>query len=142
MPELLAIAEYITKTLAICVVCGNPANRTYRKKRRGGRVLVGGADLYEARCRRCFELGRRVEAPLPHDATPAEVTARAPRARARREPSATAPRARRTREMRERQAVVTASPSTGGNHVAPKDRPRRRGRRRRGRAARGVRAQG
>ncbi len=63
MPQLLAIAEYITKTLAICVVCGNPANRTYRKVRRGGLVVVGGADLYEARCRRCFELGRRVSAP-------------------------------------------------------------------------------
>jgi len=63
MPQLLAIAEYITKTLAICVVCGNPANRSYRKKRRTARVLVGGADLYEARCRRCYELGRRAVAP-------------------------------------------------------------------------------
>jgi thymidine kinase len=63
MPQLLAIAEYITKTLAICMVCGNPANRTYRKKRLASRVVVGGADLYEARCRRCFELGRRVQAP-------------------------------------------------------------------------------
>jgi thymidine kinase len=63
MPELLAIAEYITKTLAICVVCGEPANRTYRKVSRGGRVVVGGADLYEARCRRCYELGRRVRPP-------------------------------------------------------------------------------
>src|SRR5204862_1029156 len=63
MPQLLAVAEYITKTLAICVVCGNPANRTYRKKRRSGRVLVGGADLYEARCRRCYELGRRAVPP-------------------------------------------------------------------------------
>jgi thymidine kinase len=63
MPQLLAIAEYITKTLAICVVCGAPANRTYRKKRRAGRVVVGGADLYEARCRRCYELGPRVAAP-------------------------------------------------------------------------------
>ena len=59
MPELLAIAEYITKTLAICMVCGAPANRTYRKLKRGGRVVVGGMDLYEARCRRCFDLGRR-----------------------------------------------------------------------------------
>jgi thymidine kinase len=65
MPQLLAIAEYITKTLAICMVCGAPANRTYRKKRRTGRVVVGGADLYEARCRRCYELGRRVHAPSP-----------------------------------------------------------------------------
>ncbi len=63
MPQLLAIAEYITKTLAICVVCGNPANRTYRKKKRAGRVVVGGADLYEARCRRCYELGRRAVPP-------------------------------------------------------------------------------
>ena len=63
MPQLLAVAEYITKTLAICVVCGSPANRTYRKVKRGGRVVVGGADLYEARCRRCYELGRRVAAP-------------------------------------------------------------------------------
>jgi thymidine kinase len=63
MPQLLAIAEYITKTLAICMVCGAPANRTYRKKKRAGLVLVGGADLYEARCRRCYELGSRVSAP-------------------------------------------------------------------------------
>ena len=63
MPQLLAIAEYITKTLAICVVCGAPANRTYRKVKRAGRVVVGGADLYEARCRRCFELGPRARPP-------------------------------------------------------------------------------
>ncbi len=63
MPQLLAIAEYITKTLAICVVCGAPANRTYRKVRRAGRVVVGGSDLYEARCRRCFELGPRARPP-------------------------------------------------------------------------------
>ena len=59
MPQLLAVAEYITKTLAICVVCGAPANRTYRKVPRGGRVVVGGAEIYEARCRRCYDLGRR-----------------------------------------------------------------------------------
>jgi thymidine kinase len=63
MPQLLAIAEYITKTLAICVVCGAPANRTYRKVRRPGRVVVGGADLYEARCRHCFDLGPRARPP-------------------------------------------------------------------------------
>ncbi|MCE9627309.1 MAG: thymidine kinase [Candidatus Eisenbacteria bacterium] len=59
MPQLLAIAEYITKTLAICVVCGAPANRTYRKVQKAGRVVVGGSEIYEARCRRCFDLGRR-----------------------------------------------------------------------------------
>lgn len=58
MPELLAVAEYITKTLAICVVCGAPANRTYRKaKDVDERVVVGGSELYEARCRRCFRSG-------------------------------------------------------------------------------------
>jgi len=57
MPQLLAIAEYITKTLAICVVCGAPANRTYRRRKEiGERVVVGGTELYEARCRRCFQL--------------------------------------------------------------------------------------
>jgi thymidine kinase len=71
MPELLAVAEYITKTLAICMVCGAPANRTYRKKNRGGRVVVGGTDLYEARCRRCFQLGRRARRPARAVAEPA-----------------------------------------------------------------------
>ena len=58
MPEILAIAEYITKTLAICVVCGAPANRTYRKDSQvGERVVVGGSELYEARCRQCYRSG-------------------------------------------------------------------------------------
>jgi thymidine kinase len=55
MPQLLAVAEYITKTLAICVVCGNPADRTQRKTSQSDRVLVGAKDIYEARCRHCFE---------------------------------------------------------------------------------------
>ncbi len=53
MPQILAIAEYITKTLAICVVCGNPADKTQRKIVSKERVLVGAADSYEARCRKC-----------------------------------------------------------------------------------------
>ncbi len=53
MPQLLAIAEYITKTLAICVVCGNPADKTQRKTSSPERVIVGAADIYEARCRKC-----------------------------------------------------------------------------------------
>jgi thymidine kinase len=92
MPELLAVAEYITKTLAICMVCGAPANRTYRKVERPGRVVVGGADLYEARCRRCYDLGRKAR---PAAATSTGGThasanrarrsrARTPRSRARR----------------------------------------------------------
>ena len=55
MPQLLAIAEYITKTLAICVVCGNPANHTQRLVASTDRVLVGASGVYEARCRRCFD---------------------------------------------------------------------------------------
>jgi thymidine kinase len=55
MPQLLAIAEYITKTLAICVVCGDPANHTQRLVVSSDRVLVGATGLYEARCRHCFD---------------------------------------------------------------------------------------
>jgi len=55
MPQLLAIAEYITKTLAICMVCGNPANHTQRLVASKDRVLVGASGLYEARCRVCFD---------------------------------------------------------------------------------------
>lgn len=54
IPQLLAVAEYITKTLAICMVCGNPADRTQRTSLESERVLVGAKDSYEARCRRCF----------------------------------------------------------------------------------------
>ena len=55
MPQLLSIAEYITKTLAICMRCGAPANRTQRTVNNAERVLVGATDSYEARCRLCFE---------------------------------------------------------------------------------------
>ena len=55
IPELLAISEYITKTLAICMVCGNPANRTQRTTEDEERVIVGGTKIYEARCRNCYE---------------------------------------------------------------------------------------
>ena len=55
MPQLLAIAEYITKTLAICMVCGNPANHTQRLVASSDRVLLGAGGMYEARCRHCFD---------------------------------------------------------------------------------------
>jgi len=55
MPQLLAIAEYITKTLAICVVCGGPANHTQRLVASKDRVLLGAQGMYEARCRHCFD---------------------------------------------------------------------------------------
>ncbi|MDE2492039.1 MAG: thymidine kinase [Elusimicrobia bacterium] len=52
--RLMGVAEFVTKNLAICTLCGNPANRSQRLS--GGRkvVEVGAADKYEARCRRCF----------------------------------------------------------------------------------------
>jgi thymidine kinase len=54
MPELLAIAEFITKNMAICVRCGNPANRSQRITASAEQVLVGATDSYEARCRHCW----------------------------------------------------------------------------------------
>jgi thymidine kinase len=57
IPNLLAVAEYITKTHAICNVCGNPANYTFRKTKDKDTVVVGKSDIYEARCRNCFISG-------------------------------------------------------------------------------------
>lgn len=54
MPQLLCIAEFITKTHAICVRCGNTANYSQRTQGSENRVEVGAADKYEARCRKCF----------------------------------------------------------------------------------------
>jgi thymidine kinase len=54
MPELLAVADYITKLHAICVVCGNIASFSYRKIQDGDQVVLGERDLYEPRCRICF----------------------------------------------------------------------------------------
>ncbi|MCX6214503.1 thymidine kinase [Spirosoma sp.] len=57
MPQLLSIAEYVTKVHAICVVCGDIAQYSYRLVPSKERVLLGETDSYEARCRRCFNLG-------------------------------------------------------------------------------------
>jgi thymidine kinase len=54
IPQLLAVSEFITKNLAICMVCGNPADRSQRVVNRDARFLVGESDAYEARCRRCW----------------------------------------------------------------------------------------
>jgi len=65
MPQLLAIAEYITKTHAICMKCGQPANYTQRTFESEERVAVGGAGMYEARCRACFV--PHADAPTVHE---------------------------------------------------------------------------
>ena len=64
MPQLLAVAEYITKTHAICVKCGQPANYSQRTFESKERVAVGAGSMYEARCRRCF---------VPHADKPTEI---------------------------------------------------------------------
>ncbi len=55
LPELLAVADEITKTLAICMQCGNPAKHTQRLVASEDLIVVGADGMYEARCRRCFE---------------------------------------------------------------------------------------
>lgn len=55
MPHLLAKADYITKLHAICVKCGNIANYSYRKTAQEGQVVLGEKDVYEPRCRACYE---------------------------------------------------------------------------------------
>ncbi len=55
MPELMAIAEDVTKVHAVCTVCGAEASRSQRLISDSGTVLVGGSESYEARCRGCFE---------------------------------------------------------------------------------------
>jgi thymidine kinase len=55
MPRMLAVAEEITKLLAICMQCGNPAVHTQRLVASEDLIVVGAAGMYEARCRRCFE---------------------------------------------------------------------------------------
>ncbi|MEP6846610.1 MAG: thymidine kinase [Panacibacter sp.] len=54
MPQLLAIADYITKLHAICVKCGNIASFSYRKTNENGQLILGEKDSYEPRCRKCY----------------------------------------------------------------------------------------
>jgi thymidine kinase len=54
MAALMAVAEFVTKNLAICMVCGNPAHFSQRLTESSRRIEVGAGDKYEARCRKCF----------------------------------------------------------------------------------------
>jgi len=64
MPQLLSVAEFITKTHAICVKCGSTANYSQRTVESEARVEVGASDKYEARCRKCF---------VPHSDAPTPI---------------------------------------------------------------------
>jgi thymidine kinase len=61
MPQLMAVAEYVTKVHAICQKCGDIANYSYRKIAEQKTVVLGEQDAYEARCRGCFILGEKAE---------------------------------------------------------------------------------
>lgn len=60
MPQLLAIADYITKLHAICVKCGNIAAISYRKVSKDAQVLLGEKETYEPRCRKCYYEGENI----------------------------------------------------------------------------------
>lgn len=54
MPDIIAIAEYVTKVHAICVECGNLANYSFRKAKDKNVVLLGEGDIYKPLCRNCY----------------------------------------------------------------------------------------
>jgi thymidine kinase len=57
MPEILSIAEYVTKVHAICPHCGSLATHSYRLTQDESTVLLGEKDKYEPRCRICYSMG-------------------------------------------------------------------------------------
>lgn len=54
MPQLMAIAEYVSKVHAICVHCGNLAHHSHRLADNDRLVVLGEKDIYEPLCRHCF----------------------------------------------------------------------------------------
>jgi len=58
MPFIMAKADYVTKLHAICVKCGNIANYSYRKIPNEDQVMLGATDVYEPRCRVCYNEGK------------------------------------------------------------------------------------
>ncbi len=73
MPNLLAVAEYITKVHAICQHCGNLATHSYRVSDEGGTVVLGEKDRYEARCRTCYHMGNILNLKVVEDKKEEEV---------------------------------------------------------------------
>ena len=58
MPELLSIAEYVTKVHAICMSCGNLAQFSHRKIKSAEQVLIGAVEEYKPLCRLCYNKNR------------------------------------------------------------------------------------
>ena len=67
IPNLMAIAEYVTKVHAICSHCGNLATHSYRISEEDDRVLVGEKDKYEPRCRHCYAMGNILDLRVKKD---------------------------------------------------------------------------
>lgn len=68
MPQILSVANYVTKIHAICMECGYPATHSFRKIKMEEQVVLGERESYEARCRKCFREG--MEAQEGRAATP------------------------------------------------------------------------
>tara|TARA_R110002012_G_scaffold322047_1_gene554253 strand:+ start:12574 stop:13095 length:522 start_codon:yes stop_codon:yes gene_type:complete len=54
MPQLMAVAEFVTKIHAICMNCGDVASYSYRTSLGKEKIMLGEKEAYEARCRKCF----------------------------------------------------------------------------------------
>lgn len=61
MPQLITIAEYVTKVQAVCMQCGSPASYSYRLSEADKQVMLGAHAEYEARCRTCFNHGQELK---------------------------------------------------------------------------------
>lgn len=74
MPNLLAVAEYITKVHAICQHCGNLATHSYRISKESEKVMLGEKDRYEARCRTCYHMGNILNLRVAEESKEEQVT--------------------------------------------------------------------
>ncbi|MEH0158006.1 thymidine kinase [Limibacter armeniacum] len=61
MPQLMSVAEFVTKLHAVCMKCGEPAQFSYRFDASGEQVVLGESDVYEARCRKCYCEGMKTQ---------------------------------------------------------------------------------
>ncbi|MFM9027057.1 MAG: thymidine kinase [Bacteroidota bacterium] len=59
IPQLLAVAEYVTKVHAICIQCGNLASFSHRIVASESRILLGEQDAYVPLCRSCYNEGTK-----------------------------------------------------------------------------------